>query len=584
MNKELLTLKKESQKIIKEKNKKSITLSHTRLFLFIVLFIVLFISLSTTNYIGLSISLLLGITFIIVIIIHEKLLKEINKHEFIINTISRYENRTNNKWKEEQSENIDNLPNFVNDLDIINGNSLFKYLNFTKSLGSKNKLINSLILKDKLTKKEIMSKQESIKEISSNPKLIIESEYLLNKIDKIEENDYKEYFSFFTNKRDLNKIELIISIIISCITTIIGILTLFNITPLISLIVLIIIQLIHSYIVNLRYNEQLELINKYSRIYSNLKEIYEYISKQEFSSKKNNNIKDSITKGTTILNRINKLNDLNSLRYNFITNFIFNIFMSLNIIVINKYNKIFKENISIFKESIKSLEEYEVLLSLSTIPLVKKDISLPSITNELELTTNNIKHPLLKENTCIDNSFSCQKDINIITGSNMSGKTSFMKTIATNLILAYNGTYVNSLEFTCPIANLFTSINVKDDISKGISTFYGELKRIKDILDYSKQNNDKLIIFIDEIFKGTNYNDRILGAKEVLKQLSKLNCIVFLTTHDFELCEVNQKEIKNYHFSENYKNKKINFDYKIKEGKCNTTNAQYLMKQMGIIK
>ena len=159
MNKELLTLKKESQKIIKEKNKKSITLSHTRLFLFIVLFIVLFISLSTTNYIGLSISLLLGITFIIVIIIHEKLLKEINKHEFIINTISRYENRTNNKWKEEQSENIDNLPNFVNDLDIINGNSLFKYLKLTKSLGSKNKLNNSLILKDKLTKKEIMSKQ-----------------------------------------------------------------------------------------------------------------------------------------------------------------------------------------------------------------------------------------------------------------------------------------------------------------------------------------------------------------------------------------------------------------------------------------
>lgn len=584
MNKELLTLKKESQKIIKEKNKKSITLSHTRLFLFIVLFIVLFISLSTTNYIGLSISLLLGIAFIIVIIIHEKLLKEINKHEFIINTISRYENRTNDKWKEEQSENIDNLPNFVNDLDIINGNSLFKYLNFTKSLGSKNKLINSLILKDKITKKEIIIKQESIKEISSNPKLIIESEYLLNKIDRIEETDYKEYFSFFTNKRDLNKIELIISIIISCITTIIGILTLFNITPLISLIILIIIQLIHSYIVNLRYNEQLELINKYSRIYSNLKEIYEYISKQDFSSKKNNNIKGSITKGTTILNRINKLNDLNSLRYNFITNFIFNIFMSLNIIVINKYNKILKENISIFKESIKSLEEYEVLLSLSTIPLVKKDISLPSITNKLELTTNNIKHPLLKENTCIDNSFSCQKDINIITGSNMSGKTSFMKTIATNLILAYNGTYVNSLEFTCPIANLFTSINVKDDISKGISTFYGELKRIKDILDYSKKSDDKLIIFIDEIFKGTNYNDRILGAKEVLKQLSKLNCIVFLTTHDFELCEVNQKEIKNYHFSENYKNKKINFDYKIKEGKCNTTNAQYLMKQMGIIK
>ena len=81
-------------------------------------------------------------------------------------------------------------------------------------------------------------------------------------------------------------------------------------------------------------------------------------------------------------------------------------------------------------------------------------------------------------------------------------------------------------------------------------------KRIKNILDYNKEKEIPLIIFIDEIFKGTNYNDRIFGAKEVLKKLASLNCIVFLTTHDFELCEIKEKKINNYHFEEFYKENK----------------------------
>lgn len=584
MNKELLKLKKECQKIIKEKTKTSTSLSHLRLLIFIVLLITLFISLSTTNYIGLIISLIIVVTFIIVMTIHERLIKELSKQEFYLSTISKYENRTNDKWKEEKNENIDNLPNFINDLDIINGNSLFKYLNFTKSLGSKNKLIDSLSLKEKNTIKEIKSKQESIKELSNNYKTILESQYLLSKIDKIEKTDYKEYFSFFENNKVLNKIEFIISLILSCLTILIAILVLIRIVPLPYLLILICIQLINSYIFKLRYNEQLEIINKCSRRYSDLKDIYQYISLQNFKSKKNITIKETIQKGQTTLSKIIKIAALDSFRYNFITNFIFNIFASLNFVIIYRYNKLLKEDISNFKKSIKALEEYEVLISLSTIPLVKENISLPNITNNLELNILEMKHPLLNEAECISNDFTCQKDINIITGSNMSGKTSFMKTIAINLILSYNGSFVNAKNFSCPIANIFTSINVKDDISKGISTFYGELNRIKEILDFGKNNSERIIVFIDEIFKGTNYNDRIIGAKETLKQLSNLNCIVFLTTHDFELCEVKQKEIKNYHFSENYKNNKIIFDYKIKEGKCNTTNAQYLMKQMGIIK
>lgn len=584
MNKDLLKIKKECQKIIKEKDKTSSRLSHLRLILFIIIFITLFISLSTTNYIGLLIFIILLIIFIVIVVIHEKLIKLIKKQEYYISIIDKYENRCDDKWKEEPSENIDNLDNFINDLDIVNGNSLFKYLNFTKSLGSKKHLINSLSLKNKLSKKEICANQEAITELSKNHNFILEFQYILNNIDKIEETDYKEYLYFFDNKKESSRVELIISIILSSLSIILALLAIFKIAPIYYFLLSMFIQLIHSHIYKLRYNNQLNTIDKCSKTFSDLNNIYNYISLQDFNSSKNTSLKESIAKGQKILKEINKISDLNSLRFNFITNIIFTTFASLNFILVYRYNKLLSENINDFKPSITALEEYELLISLSTINLVKENICTPKIVSDWSLKVDSVKHPLLKEKNCVSNDFASQKDLNIITGSNMSGKTSFMKTLGINLILAYNGAFVNAQTFTCPIAHIFTSINVKDDIGKGISTFYGELKRIKDILTFSKKSNDKMIIFIDEIFKGTNYNDRILGAKETLNQLATLNCLVFLTTHDFELCEINKKEIKNYHFSEKYKDDKIIFDYKIKEGKCQTTNAQYLMKQMGIIK
>ncbi len=584
MNKELLKIKKECQNIIKDKTKLSNYLSTTRLILFLIIIIVLFYSLSSTNYPGLIITLLLIISFIIVITIHERLSKLLKKQDFYLKTITKYENRTNELWKEEKTDYIENLPNFASDLDIINNNSLLKYINFTTSLGCKNLLIDSLSLKNKITKKEILSNQSSIKELSNNPRFILEFQYILNNIDNIKETDYKNHFYFFENKKVITKIPLIISSILSILAIIIGILSLLNIIPAIFFLLIFIIQITSSFIYKMRHQEILSTIDKSSKIYSNLNPIYKYISNEDFQSKKNNSIKLSITKGEKILKEINIISDLNSLRYNFITNIIFSVFASLNYIIIYKYNKLLNNKISDFKESIKSLEELDKLISLSTIGIVKVNKTLPNIINDLSLDLTNISHPLIKEESCITNNFKCQKDINIITGSNMSGKTSFMKTIAINLVLAYNGSYVNAFTFNCPILNIFTSINVKDDISNGISTFYGELKRIKDILDFSNKNSSPIIVFIDEIFKGTNYNDRILGAKEVVKKLSELNCIVFLTTHDFELCEINNKEIKNYSFSESYKNNKIIFDYTIREGKCKTTNAKYLMKEMGILK
>lgn len=583
MDKNLLNIKKECLKSKTIKDRLNNNLSKSRLILFSLITIFIIIYLKTKKQYIIPLMGVSIVSFLIIILYHTKINKEIEKIISYLNIIKKYENRYKNTWRDEFEENIGASHHFLNDLNIINDNSLLKYLDFTQSLGGKRNLIKALSL-ETVTKKELILNQQAIKELKDNPNFVLNFQYLMTNIENIHKLDYKEYFPFLAVKSENKNKDLIISVIFSLLTIITGILTILNKINSYYFTGLFFFQLISSSIYLALNKKEFDNINKYTRNFNGLGKIYSYIEEQKFTSSKNKQLQKNIIEGKDILKKINNLSTINSFRLNFLSYFIFNIFLSLNFILLHKYYKLLNNETSDFKKSITSLEEFEKLISLTTIGFVKKDLSMPNITDDLILDFNLIKHPLLNETTCIANSFSCKKDINIITGSNMSGKTSFMKTIGINLVLAYNGTFVNAEKFTCSISKIFTSINVKDDISKGISTFYGELKRIRDILDFSEKSTEKMIVFIDEIFKGTNYNDRILGAKETLKQLANLNCIVFLTTHDFELCEIASKKIKNYHFSESYKNAKIIFDYKIKKGNCTTTNAKYLMKEMKIIK
>jgi len=582
MNKQILNAKKEYQTKKEIAQIKSAKLSKIRLLLFFI-FLILLISLikwNTPVLVFLIVAVI--VIFIFVAVYHNNIENEIKKLTTYLTIISKYEDRSTGNWKMNTNDQEEAEQQFMTDLDIIGKNSLFHFLNFTSSLGGKKRLIDKLSLKE-FSKSSINSNQKSIQELKNNFKFSLHFQEKMAKIDKINKTDYKDYLYFFESNPKNSIKELIVSLIITTITIIITILTLLGLIPTFYLTGLIILELISSYAYVFLYNEDFERISKCTRVYRELKDIYKYVETKEFTSPKLKQIKKDIEKGNIILNKLTKIADLDSYSNNFITYVLFNCFASLNFVIRYKYVKLLNENNEDFETSIKCLEELETLISLTTIGYIKETITLPKITDEISLSIQTIKHPLLKGDECVSNDFKCLNDINIITGSNMSGKTSFMRTIGINLILAYTGTYVTAEYFSCPILKIFTSINVKDDITNGISTFYGELRRIRAVLDYSKKSSEPMIIFIDEIFKGTNYNDRILGAKETLKKFSELNCIVFLTTHDFELCEIKNKKINNYHFKETYVKDKIHFDYKIKKGMCQTTNAKYLMQQMDII-
>lgn len=230
------------------------------------------------------------------------------------------------------------------------------------------------------------------------------------------------------------------------------------------------------------------------------------------------------------------------------------------------------------------IAELEMLLSFSVIGNVRT-CSYAHVEDEANvyLEGENLYHPLIMPDAAVANSISLKGGVTIITGSNMSGKTTFLRTIAINLVLAYIGAPVCAERLSAARMKIFTSMRITDDIAGGISTFYAEILRIKAMAEFKKQKLP-MICLIDEIFKGTNSADRIVGAKHVITSLGDAHCITAVSTHDFELCALKNKagnEAENYHFEEYYEAGQLRFDYKIKSGRCTTTNAREILRLAG---
>ena len=226
--------------------------------------------------------------------------------------------------------------------------------------------------------------------------------------------------------------------------------------------------------------------------------------------------------------------------------------------------------------------EAEVIISLASIGQTRQTYCFPTLLEDdaPRIEAKKLSSLLIAEKKAVENDANFSAGTTIITGANMSGKTTWIRTLASAVMLAYAGAPVCAESFSVSKMAIFTSIRVNDDLSQGLSSFYAEILRIKSMIEYSKENLPMLIC-IDEIFKGTNEVDRLIGAKEAIKRLTNEKNITFVTTHDFELCEM--PFVSNAHFQEYYEGDKIKFDFKLREGRTQTTNAKYLLKMAGIL-
>ena len=228
----------------------------------------------------------------------------------------------------------------------------------------------------------------------------------------------------------------------------------------------------------------------------------------------------------------------------------------------------------------------ETMSSLATWSYNHPQYEYPKIHNEyLQIDANGIEHPLIPDNQNVDNDFSLDSGdkVSIITGSNMSGKSTFLRTLAINMILGYTGTKTASTKLSMPIVSIVTYMRIKDALEENVSTFKAELNRISMILEVLKTDKSAFI-FIDEMLRGTNSKDKLNGSIGITKKLLNSDSYAMIATHDIKLAELGKQDdrIANYFFDIDYADGDLVFDYKLKNGICENFNASFLLGQLGI--
>ena len=195
-----------------------------------------------------------------------------------------------------------------------------------------------------------------------------------------------------------------------------------------------------------------------------------------------------------------------------------------------------------------------------------------------------LAHPLLNPEKRISNDFSIKKEqFFIITGANMAGKSTFLRTVSLQIVMSNVGLPVCATSCAYSPIKLITSMRTTDSLTDDESYFFSELKRLKYVVD--KIKTDKYFIILDEILKGTNSTDKAIGSRKFIEKLVRSQSTGIIATHDLSLCEVTEEhpQVKNYYFDAEIINDELNFDYRFKKGICQNMNASFLLKKMEIV-
>ena len=234
-------------------------------------------------------------------------------------------------------------------------------------------------------------------------------------------------------------------------------------------------------------------------------------------------------------------------------------------------------------EALNSLANFAYLNPEYTIPEVAADVEQA---DSLPFQARHMGHPLIPASKKVVNDFALDTlgEVVLITGSNMSGKSTFLRTIGVNLCLAYAGGPVNASSFQTWLFRLFTCIRVNDSVTDGYSYFYAEVRRLKALLSALNEGGMPLFSLIDEIFRGTNNRERRIGSQSYIQALAGQHCVGVISTHDLELVRLADilPEIKNEHFKEDVVEGQMVFDYQLRPGPSPTTNALKIMQLEGL--
>ncbi|MCB0282265.1 MAG: hypothetical protein KDF60_06770 [Calditrichaeota bacterium] len=552
-----------------------------------------------------SSNLLAGIAIGIVLFIfgtlsffHGRIKNAISRFEklFFIYTLNK--NRLGLNWNEipESNFNADGKHPYGFDLDIYGTASLLRLIDQTTTL-SASKRLSDWLLQPGLEPEEILERQHFVKALKK--KTTLRNRILLFGLSvksTLQKTDTTILQNWFKN----NKIK-----ISGWYNALVSVTAIFNIALFLlhqvqwlkaywiyTFLFYIVLHLVGQLKINALFSGIFNLADDIRR-YERILHYIEQFHFQATSSLSNlvKKIQDKDSRPSKQLKRLNMLISAIGLRMNPVMAVILNVAVPWDYFIAGMLQKRIPHLNTALNEWLDEFVTLDAFSSLAQFAWLHDNYTFPQINPNLETQPDfeaaSIGHPLLHSQNRKSNTFKIDKNnhLTLITGSNMSGKSTFLRTIGLNLVLAYAGAPVCAEKLNTKIFRIQSCIRISDSLSEGLSYFYAEVRRLKQILNAIDENNSLPVLFlVDEIFKGTNNRERLIGSRAYIKELSKKSAIGIISTHDLELAHLDREisNLQNFHFKEDIVNGKMHFDYTINVGPSPTTNALKIMELEGL--
>ncbi|WP_433778346.1 MutS-related protein [Flavobacterium anhuiense] len=572
-------------------NKKYNSISFLRLLSIALFLFFMFYYIKTDQILYVILAVLSFAGFIVLMRIHSRLsfqkllaetLLKINQNEiaFLKREKTPFENG---------AEFIDFHHPYAYDLDIFGDHSLFQNLNRTASFIGKKTLAELLL--NTLPQREILENQEAVKELKS--KIDWRQEFqalaIIGEDSKQSYESIKHWTSFKNNS--LPKVLIALSIILP--VTFFGFLTAYFITSK----TILLSYLTYVFIANLivlgrslkRIQSEIAKADNIDKIVKQYSLLIEKIEKESFQSKKLLHLQEQLNfknaKASQHLKQLSELFSRMDTISNFVTAILFNGTFLFNLHVLKALLKWKEDYASEMNHWIAIIGEIEALNSLANLAYNNEDFVFPEINSEYKIEFTNLSHPLLNPATRIgnDTQFFPQSFV-ILTGSNMSGKSTFLRSLGINMVLTGIGSVVCASKAKVHPLPVLVSMRLSDSLSDSESYFFAEIKRLKQIMDALE--NQPAFVLLDEILRGTNSDDKRNGTVEVVKKIISKKAIGAIATHDIEVCLTTNdypEILTNQCFEVEIQNNDLYFDYKLRNGICKNKSATFLMQKMGVI-
>ncbi len=489
------------------------------------------------------------------------------------------------------AEFINSAHPFTHDLDIFGSGSVFQYLNRTTTLKGKQILADWLSLPC-MDIPHILRTHEAVRELAAmtDNRQNFRATGKMNRETISEMQDILEWLQE-KNRYYKNTFYHILCYALPVLTLLLLTVTIIHNGFEAYLIYLFIIQLLFI-AMHLRYNnkvhgkmgKKIELFRKYGKL-------FRYIEQENYQSELISGVQHQLKSDDQCardsINRLSSIISAFDNRLNILAGVILNGLLLWDIQCVLRLEKWKEENKDKVIRWFNALGEYDALCSLSNFAFNHPEYIFPEPDTGIILDFKQTGHPLIPSDSRIDNDIqiSHPREFVIITGANMAGKSTFLRTVSVNLILCMAGAPVCARNARFSPVEIFSSMRTSDSLQKNESYFFAELKRLRELFEQLEKGK-KLFIVLDEILKGTNSADKQKGSRAVLEKIIKLNGAGLIATHDLDLAGLEKKypdNLRNKCFEIELDGDKIRFDYKLYDGITKKMNALLLIQQMGII-